>query len=206
MTRAIGTGVARGCLGLVAAALMLASLGGCGVDRRSSAYRCDNQSDCSGERVCQQGWCVVAGTPDAAPPPGCPEVCGVCVSGACVIECLDGQDCPDEIVCPPGMDCNVTCEGTQSCTGGVDCSQAGDCTVDCDGAGACSGGVICGAGQCNVECAGLGACSQGIDCSASCACDTDCDSTLGCGALSCPGDMGQCERNGDCNSAGCSTC
>ena len=204
MTRQASTGVARGCLGLIAVALALASLGGCGVDRRSSVYRCDNQSDCSGERVCQQGWCVVPGIVDAGPPPGCPAVCAACVSGTCVIECEDAQDCLGEIQCPPGLDCDVTCVGDQRCAGGVDCSQADDCTVDCDGTGACGGGVICGTGACSVECGGLGACLGGIDCSASCACDTDCE--IGCGELSCPGGAGQCERNGECSSAGCNSC
>ena len=192
--------------GMVAAVLVLASLAGCTVDQRSSSYRCDDPSDCSGGRVCQQGWCVVAGTPDAGTPSGCPASCESCIAGTCVIECEDAQDCADRVECPPGLDCDVTCTGSMRCSLGVDCSRADDCTVVCDGLGACAGGVICGTGECDVDCSGLGSCTQGIDCSGSCACDTECSNESGCGPRVCPGDGGACERSGECNSAGCNFC
>lgn len=192
--------------GVAVVALVLASLAGCSVDRRSSGYRCDTPSDCSGGRVCQQGWCVVASAPDAGSGPPCPAACDSCVAGTCVIECKNAQDCPDRIVCPAGLDCDVTCMGNQRCSQGVSCSASGDCTVVCDGVGACAGGVTCGSGECDVDCSGTGSCGQGIDCSASCSCDTDCDDAAGCGTLMCPGDGGECERSGECSSAGCNFC
>lgn len=204
--RVSGTFMARARPGCVAAALMLAILAGCSVDRRSSSYRCDVPSDCSGGRVCQQGWCVVAAGVDAAVPPACPAVCTSCVGGTCVIDCQNAQDCPDTVVCPPDLNCDVTCTGNQRCADGVDCSAALDCSIACDGIGACAGGVTCGSGACDVNCTGQGACLSGVDCSASCACDTDCGSDVGCGTPSCPGGGGQCERSGECSSAGCDFC
>jgi hypothetical protein len=195
--------MARVLRGLVAAALMLGCLAGCSVDRRSGAYRCEDPSECSEGRVCQQGWCVVGSAPDAGP--SCPAACTSCVAGRCVITCASAQDCPSRVVCPAGLDCDVTCTGNQRCTDGVDCSRAGDCTIVCEGVGACAAGVTCGSGACDVECSGVGACALGIDCSASCACDTECEDDV-CAAPACPGDEGECERSGECSSAGCDFC
>ncbi|ACY14924.1 hypothetical protein [Haliangium ochraceum] len=199
--RASSSHAAGALVRLAALVLAGAALLGCGVDRRSDAYRCDTAgASCSDGRECMDGWCVVpAGT-------GCPAVCTSCDGATCQVSCLTEDGCADTVVCPEGMNCEVSCGGAGSCAGGVDCDGAVSCQVLCSGASACAGLVACGAGACNVNCEGDESCAEGIDCSLSCACDTDCDGDNACPEVSCPDRGGTCTRNGECRSNGCDVC
>ena len=96
------------------AALVLAIVmsAGCAIDARSEALRCDN-GVCPTGRVCESGWCVTTGQPDAPPviadaftcPPGCSE----CVGDTCVIRCDQSGACTSKVTCPAGMPCVSAC-------------------------------------------------------------------------------------------------
>ena len=44
---------------LFIAAVIAASAAGCGIDKRTAAYRCTDDSDCDGDRRCEEGYCTL---------------------------------------------------------------------------------------------------------------------------------------------------
>lgn len=204
---------------LAGSMLVVLLVAGCSIQSRSSEYRCEQTSDCSPERTCQDGWCVSAGPalddmhiidgsmsmPDALAV--CPAQCLSCNGGICLIDCTGADDCLDLVVCPANLPCEVLCTGSGSCPGGVDCSQASSCDIDCDDSSACGGPITCGPGPCFIDCSSPSACTGGIDCSQSCACDTLCGGGTTCTPDPvCPGG-GLCMTNRQCHSSGsCYTC
>jgi hypothetical protein len=197
----------------------------CSIHHATGDYTCTTQADCSGGRVCSDGYCVVGpGGPIDAPRPidarsmidarlapdalVCPPQCSSCNAGqmTCRIDCAV-TSCTNgsAVVCPPGWNCEVLCTTPSSCRNGVSCAGTLSCDVQCTGTGSCRG-VACGAGPCNVDCAGSNAC-RGVQCGTSCACDVTCSNGALCGEVACP--SFQCSNvQGGCSSAspGCDTC
>jgi len=190
----------------------LAIAASCSVTHRSGEYTCDTTTDCTGGRVCSDGYCVVVGggidapgpgkdggplpdapKPDAPPPPQCPDECTSCNLPAkeCRIQCgaNSTQACNGmtPVVCPAGWNCDIECNRTNDCRFGVDCTDAASCTIECRGGGACRG-VNCGDGKCDVQCTGFNSCSSMVNCNNSCECDVAC---TGSGTQTCGGDQGQ---------------
>ncbi len=207
----------------------------CSVQTRSGEFRCVNQSDCDGSRVCSEGWCVRPGNQatdggiqrDASSV--CPPPCDSCSAGVCEILCASFMDCREPIKCPSGLECEVTCEGSSSCDVDIDCRDATACTVECEGSGSCSAPILCSAeGPCDVDCDGLASCRGGItsgsgpmtvdcrgqgscgglnDCSEACSCDIDCTEVGSCETPAmCP--RPQCSDGDGCedSSNACNTC
>ena len=199
---------------------VVAAASSCFVDRRSSAFECDNDSDCTefaDNRVCDTatGFCV---------PEQCPSVCnGGCDLKAktCRVTCPGGSECGGTIHCPDEFDCNINCGSGNAC-GEVDCSNAAKCTimcigtnacerVDCNGPGdptcnvVCNGNQACGDIQCDgaacqLNCVGTNACGN-IDCADSCNCTAACTAQNSCGTVTCPTG---CMQGLGCG--GCNTC
>jgi len=208
---------------LALAALAVAALAlvatGCSFERRSPDFTCVTSADCTGGRVCSQGFCVDplaesdAGAADAAPlddggapadtgPDAfvCPPQCSSCALGVCVMDCTPQGSCGTRVVCPAGMPCAVQC-GDSACGAGVDCSSATDCRIDCTQPLSCGGHLSCGDGPCRVQCSGVGACTGGIDCDNSCKCDVLCTGTGTCTpAAQCNG-PNQCDTGKGCTSS-----
>jgi hypothetical protein len=187
------------------------ALAACQVETRSDAFRCELPADCTGGRVCVDGWCVVGdgglppdgGGPDGDPPDAmvCPPSCTTCAAGRCIIQCDEVGACSAEVVCPPGIPCTVECTGAGSCGGGVDCSTASDCDIECVSPTSCGGAIACGTGPCLVRCTAMDTCGSNIDCSDACACDVECTGTGSCAANElCPGG-GACDPGQGCTSA-----
>ena len=211
------------------AALALTIVVSCSVNHRSGDYACTLQSDCTGGRTCQDGFCafppgtvpdgpvagdgsvVHDGKPNPNPdgnPTTCPTQCTSCDLGAhtCKIECNNSGNCTNVVVCPPGFDCTINCGTSNSCRNGVTCPTDGSaCNVVCSGVSTCRD-VQCGPGKCDVQCTGSNSC-RAIACDSSCACDVMCAPGALCDAVSCAGL--QCSNpTGGCSSAlaGCNTC
>jgi hypothetical protein len=195
------------------AAVVLASAG-CTITTRSDNYACTTNEDCEAlGRVCVLGWCVAddGQSPDGsltdAPPAVCPAVCSDCLSdGTCIIQCVNPDDCGNDVVCPPGQPCQVIC-GNLACDD-IDCTAASSCDITCSGVNACSGVVSCGLGSCNVTCSGSVSCSGGVLCADACACETLCTGLGACaGEHTCPLDN-ECRSGALCSTATapCSGC
>jgi len=178
----------------LAAALVTA----CSVDHRSGDFTCTRQADCTGNRVCMDGFCIDPTAPDAAStgadaPPGHPDAAGQCPAECtscapdqmiCTIDCSTNA-CNSGVVCPAGWNCDIKCGRDNSCRAGIDCQDAASCTVSCGGQDSCRN-IQCGFGACDVSCTGQGSC-RGVDCHASCACDVGCIGQGSCGdAVQCP--------------------
>lgn len=203
----------------VAIVLAIASTtnAGCSVTHRSEGFACNAQSDCTGGRLCINGFCVTSVDTDASTVDSprtasdgsngeCPDTCTSCDldKNTCIVDCGGANECNQPIVCPQGFSCEITC-GEQSCRNGVDCSQGNECTIMCTGAGSCRN-VDCGKNRCSVNCSGNGSC-RGVDCSASCACDLQCAFNACADGPICP-DMPGCDLGTSCTSQfpGCDTC
>jgi hypothetical protein len=195
--------------------VVTAIAGSCAINHRSGEFECTKQSDCSGGRVCQDGFCVQGtgnGTdagggnegpivPDASS--NCPAPCTSCDPGKneCKIDCAL-TNCTNQVVCPAGMNCDILCTPGNSCRNGVTCQNSKDCNITCSGNSACRN-VTCGSGKCDVNCSGAGSC-RGVSCGQACSCDvlcTDlsCDTVL-CTAPQCGTIQGGCSsQNFGCN-------
>jgi len=163
----------------------------CSIQHRSDQYACTVSSDCDGNRICDNGFCIAPGSIDAprpvdAPKPpgdgssGCPSQCTTCnvQQKTCTINCAMGANCTSQVVCPAGYKCDIQCNTDNSCRNGVNCQQAASCNVDCIGKQACQN-VQCGPGPCDVGCSGPASC-RGVSCANSCACDVLCTGNQSC--------------------------
>jgi hypothetical protein len=188
-------------LAVACAGVLVAS---CLVDRRTNDFECEVTAECTGGRVCDGGFCVLAEEP------ACSEDCnGGCdpINMTCTIICSAPGQC-GSVECPFGFECTINCNSPSAC-GSIDCDRGDSCVITCSASGACSS-IDCGDGRCDVTCANNGCGS--IDCSDSCACDVACTGPA-C-AMTCPsGDLAECTLDGtddtECSSttqAGCSTC
>src|SRR6188508_7175 len=141
------------------ALVMVSSLLSCQFQRRSAGYDCDSPDDCSGGRVCVDGWCVEGDggqsvadadplAPDATVGPDssfvCPETCSRCDGDTCIMDCPQSDSCATAVVCPPGVKCRVECGGKNSCGGTIDCSAASECLIYCIGNDSCDSLITCG--------------------------------------------------------------
>ena len=201
-------------LGLVAA---------CTVDTRSGAFECVANTDCSGTRTCQMGFCVLGdpggidggdaeidsgvGTPDAQTPDSAvpSNMCPSCGTGACTAEC--GSDCNNlGGDCPAGCTCNLDCAGAENCD--VDCNGgSGDrlCNLDCSGANNCKTVTCRNGADCDIECGTANNCDD-TQCLNGSECILRCDGTIdpgncvfssctgGSGEASCPNNIRVCNR------------
>lgn len=174
----------------VALAVALAAITtSCSIQHRSDQYACTTAADCQDGRICDNGYCVVAGSIDAPRPgdaamPGndasnCPPGCSSCnvAQKTCTINC-QLTSCTNTVTCPAGYKCDIMCNADNSCRNGVNCQQAASCTIACGGKESCQN-VQCGPGPCAVSCTG-GASCRGVDCNNSCACDVVCTGLQSC--------------------------
>ncbi len=177
----------------------LAVASSCLIDRRTSDFECDDMTDCTSDRTCVDGFCII----DDSCPPGCDNCDRDNLT--CNANCNSPNEC-GAFVCPMGFDCTIHCSASDACSS-IDCSQATDCDITCDKPSAC-GNIDCGTGDCKVECNGTNACGA-VDCSNSCECDVDCNSG-DCGSFACPTTGADCTdgNNDGCDhtQSGCSTC
>ncbi len=202
---------------IVALAVALAAITtSCSIQHRSDQYACTTTTDCQDGRICDNGYCVVAGSIDAArpsdaPKPGgdasnCPPGCSTCnvQLKTCTINC-QLTSCTNTVTCPAGYKCDIMCNTDNSCRNGINCQQAASCTIACGGKESCQN-VQCGPGPCAVSCTG-GASCRGVDCNNSCACDVVCTGLQSCGdAIQCTSLA--CRSGSGCSSAAafCHSC
>nr|HEX4312550.1 hypothetical protein [Kofleriaceae bacterium] len=180
---------------------------GCSVTHRSGEFACDPEGNCTGGRICEDGFCVVPGAtddagvdaphhgsgsgsgsakPDAGMGSSCPAQCSSCddATNTCLIDCKANPGlCAKAITCPPGYNCDVECTTQNSCRTGVACPESGACTVDCTGQSSCQN-VSCGNGPCDVSCTGGESCRT-VGCNNSCACDVTCGANSRCETITC---------------------
>lgn len=188
----------------LALAVVAGSASGCTIDKRSAAFACTIDDDCSSDRRCDDGFCVIGvrgfidagpddpidgpqADPDAPPPDAfvCPGGCTSCLQdNTCVIDCSAAGACATPIVCPANLPCLVLCMGDNSCNTTIDCTAADSCDVDCDGLAACTGEVTCAPnGACDVHCGLDNACAGGIDCTGVTSCTVGCVGTGSCSGV-----------------------
>lgn len=134
---------------LVAALVMMTIAMSCLIDRRSSEFACDQDSDCDdleGERECSDGYCTLM---------SCPGICdGGCAPGKlCTVNCSSGSECRNGVSCPSGFTCVFNC--SQDCQD-IECPLG--CVVNCNGTTADCGPIDCGTGA-TCSCAGAGTCN-----------------------------------------------
>ncbi len=182
----------------------------CRPEMRSGAFHCETATDCDSGRVCESGWCVVA--------------------GAECVDLADGESCDDGLFCTTNDVC-----AAGSCVGSGDPCAANPCeTATCDetadacGAGTCGDSICCGASgedasTCVVDCTpvcGDDSCTGGetvVTCPADCsvcgdgsctgpedgiACSEDC--SLTCGDGTCDPTEDNCNCPVDCGASICS--
>jgi hypothetical protein len=161
----------------------------CSIHHRSDQYACTTNADCDGNRVCDNGFCIVPGTIDAPGPlkdaqkgdaaSGCPTQCSTCnvQQKTCTINCQT-SNCTNAVICPSGYKCEIDCNTDNSCRSGVDCRMAASCNINCSANQSCRN-VQCGSGPCDVMCTGPSSC-RGVSCNNSCACDVVCTGTSSC--------------------------
>ncbi len=172
------------------AAVLAAVTTSCSINHRSDQYACTLNTDCTDGRVCDNGFCIVAGSIDApkptdAPKPGgdtnnCPSQCTTCNlrQKTCTINCQT-SNCTNTVTCPAGFKCDIQCNADNSCRNGINCQLAASCNIDCSGKQSCQN-VQCGPGPCDVGCIGAASC-RGVECNNSCACDVVCTGNQSCG-------------------------
>lgn len=179
----------------LAIALLIALASGCSIRHASESFACNDSTPCEQGRICDNGFCVLAGSIDAPKPPGdartpdggnqgCPPGCTTCSvqQKTCTINCQMGG-CTNTVTCPAGYQCDILCNTDNSCRNGVNCQQGTSCTVECSGKSSCQN-VQCGTGPCDVECSGVQSC-RGVSCSNSCACDVACTGNQACEGIQC---------------------
>lgn len=170
--------------GLIVAIVAVTS--SCSIHHRSESYACTTNTDCDSGRICDNGFCIVAGSIDAPkgdgrPPDGqnCPEPCTTCntTQKTCTINCMTAN-CTSSVTCPAGYRCDILCNTDNACRNGVNCQQSLSCNVECSSKQACQN-VSCGTGPCDVACTGEQSC-RNVLCGASCACDVVCTGLQSC--------------------------
>jgi len=177
------------------ALILLAFVTACSVNHASDKYACNETTPCSDGRVCDNGFCVLAGSIDAPKPmgdanrtdsntAGCPAGCTTCSvqQKTCLIDCQFGG-CNNTVTCPAGYKCDIRCNLDNSCRNGVNCQLGTGCEIECSGKAACQN-IQCGAGPCDVACGGTQSC-RGVNCGNSCACDVACTGSQACEAITC---------------------
>jgi hypothetical protein len=200
---------------LAVLALAIGSAGGCSVNHRSGDFACQIQSDCSKDRTCIDGFCVLAADAGIDTPPPlpdaavCPTTCTSCnpLQKTCTIDCtIAAGNCKQLVTCPTGWSCNVLCSRADACSNGVICPNGTACTITCSGLRSCKG-ISCGTGRCNVDCGGTNSC-QDVRCGLSCGCDVTCHINSTCSNLACRAGCTSASQFGGCTSltAGCNTC
>jgi hypothetical protein len=186
-------------IGTAVALAFAVSTPACNIEHKSGGYACEKNIDCESGRICNDGFCIVAGSIDAAPrtdgPRGdamgsgsgsCPTGCTTCnvTAKTCTINCMAGANCTSSVTCPAGYSCNILCNTDNSCRNGINCQLGKACNIECTGKQSCQN-VQCGAGPCDVACMGVASC-KGVSCANSCACDVTCTGNQSCGdAVSC---------------------
>ena len=163
----------------------------CSVHHASDSFACTSSTECSSDRTCSEGFCVVKGTVGIDAPVGHPDAPGADASNSCPAGCTScnvGQktctidctltSCANLVTCPAGYHCDIQCKGDGACRNGVNCTAAASCNVQCPGTNSCRA-VQCGPGPCDVNCTGLGSC-RGVACGTSCACDVTCTGSQSC--------------------------
>jgi hypothetical protein len=174
---------------------LLIAIAGCSVHHASDSFKCETTANCEQGRICDNGFCVLAGSIDAPKPidarmgdggnNGCPPGCTTCSvqQKTCTINCLMGANCNNTVTCPAGYKCEILCNSDNSCRNGVNCQLGASCSVECSGKSSCQG-VSCGAGPCDVACSGTQSC-RGVACGNSCACDVTCTGNQACEGIVC---------------------
>jgi hypothetical protein len=167
--------------------VVIAVLASCSINHRSEQYACQVNDDCSGNRVCDNGFCIVAGSIDAAKPPSdartdmnCPAPCTTCnlTQKTCTINCQSTNCTNNVITCPTGYRCDILCNVDNACRDGINCKMSAACNVDCTGKSSCEK-VQCGPGPCDINCSGVSSCKD-VSCANSCACDVTCTGNQSC--------------------------
>jgi hypothetical protein len=183
-------------IGLATLLAIAVSTPACDVHHKSGDYACAKNIDCESGRICNDGFCIVTGSIDAAVSDGprgdatgsngCPPGCTTCnvSQKTCTINCMAGANCTNTVACPAGYKCDILCNTDNSCRNGVNCQPGQSCSIECTGKQSCQG-VECGSGPCDVTCTGIASC-KGVSCNSSCACDVSCTGMQSCGdAVSC---------------------
>jgi len=175
---------------------ILLTIVGCQIRHASDQYACDDTNPCEAGRVCDNGYCIVVGSIDAAKPPGdggnrtdagnagCPPGCTTCSTAqkTCTINCQFGG-CDQAIACPAGYKCDILCNTDSACKNGVNCTSAAACNIECSGKQSCQN-IDCGPGPCDVGCSGTQSCRD-VACNNSCACDVACTGSQACEGIAC---------------------
>jgi hypothetical protein len=185
--------------------LALAGVTACSIQHRSDGFTCAPGDDCGPGRICSEGFCVLAGTIDAAradAPRGdggapCPAPCTSCNTAqkVCTIDCTK-TNCNDLLTCPSGYKCDIQCNVEGSCRKGINCLLATSCSIECSARNTCEA-VQCGPGPCSVACSGPSSCKN-VSCGNSCACDVlctgnqSCAQGIQCSSLACKTATGGC--------------
>ncbi|WP_394846872.1 hypothetical protein LZC95_05325 [Pendulispora brunnea] len=101
----------------------------------------------------------------------CRRACdgGVCVAGACTIECSPSSPCGHDR-CPAGVPCKLHCKGQFACDA-VECTN---CEVRCDGPQACKNKISCEGSGCAILCCGAQSCLGNVECEGA-GCGVVCD-------------------------------
>lgn len=185
--------------GILVAVFIVSS---CSIRHRSDEYACTTSTDCNDGRVCDNGFCIVAGSIDApkgdagrADANNCPSPCTTCnvQQKSCTINCQNAN-CTNMITCPAGYRCDILCNTDNACRAGVTCSLASSCNIECQGKQSCEN-IFCGPGPCDVGCTGPASC-RNVFCGNSCACDVvctgnqSCADNISCSSLACESGSG----------------
>jgi hypothetical protein len=176
---------------------LIAVMGSCSINHRSDQFACTKNTDCDGGRVCNDGFCIVAGSIDAPKNDGtpgdsatCPFPCTSCntTQKTCTVNC-NNVSCKQPLACPAGYRCTFQCNAEDACRQGINCSQAAACNIECTARSTCEQ-ITCGPGPCDVGCSGVQSCKD-ISCGSSCACDVlctggqSCSDGIACSSLAC---------------------
>jgi hypothetical protein len=182
----------------IACAAAVVAIWACTVNTKTDKLACSVQTDCSGGRVCEAGYCVVDPNAkldaaiDAKPIDAavCPTTCDSCdfASGTCMIAGVGSA-----VSCPAGWHCTIMC-GTAGACGDITCTSAVACNVTCATEGAC-GNVTCGGAACTIGCTAQGSGSGSGSGSAATACGT-----ITCGPGAC---AVTCTGSGACGDTSC---